>query len=144
MLCLKYNWRNDVKKALIIFGILAIAIGIFIFTSPKSDVTTTTPTSTKRTFSSVQADVTKGAHLIDVRTPEEYAAGHFANATNFDSVKVEAGQLPDLSKSAKVYLYCHSGRRAGIVLAAMKKAGFTDVTSLGGLTDVQAIGGKLE
>ena len=132
------------KKALIIIGILVVAIGIFIFTSPKSDETTTTTTTTKRTFASVQVDVTNGAHLIDVRTPEEYAAGHFASATNFDSVKVEAGQLPDLAKNAKVYLYCHSGRRAGIVLTAMKKAGFTDVTSLGGLTDVQAIGGKLE
>ena len=132
------------KKVLVIVGILIIAIGIFIFASPKSDVKTTTPTSAKRTFASVQDDVTNGAHLIDVRTPEEYAAGHFANASNFDSVKVEAGQLPDLAKNAKVYLYCHSGRRAGIVLTAMKKAGFADVTSLGGLTDVQAIGGKLE
>jgi len=131
------------KKALIIIGILVVAIGIFVFTSPKSDEKATTSTTAKRTFASVQVDVTNGAHLIDVRTPEEYAAGHFANATNFDSVKVEAGQLPDLAKNAKVYLYCHSGRRAGIVLAAMKKAGFADVTSLGGLTDVQAIGGTL-
>ena len=131
------------KKALIIIGILVIAVSIFVFTSPKSDDTTTTSAPAKRTFASVQDDVTNGAHLIDVRTPEEYAAGHFANASNFDSVKVEAGQLPDLAKNAKVYLYCHSGRRAGIVLTAMKKAGFTDVTSLGGLTDVQAIGGTL-
>jgi len=63
--------------------------------------------------------------------------------TYFDSVKVEAGQFPDVTKDAKVYLYCHSGHRAGIVLAAMKKAGYTDVTSLGSLTDVQALGGTL-
>jgi len=132
------------KKALIIIGILVVAVSILVFTSPKSDDKSTTSTPAKRTFASVQDDVANGAHLIDVRTPEEYATGHFANATNFDSVKVEAGQLPDIAKNAKVYLYCHSGRRAGIVLTAMKKAGFTDVTSLGGLTDVQAIGGKLE
>ena len=132
------------KKALIIIGILVVAVSILVFTSPKSDDKSTTSTPAKRTFASVQDDVANGAHLIDVRTPEEYAAGHFANASNFDSVKVEAGQLPDLAKNAKVYLYCHSGRRAGIVLTAMKKAGFADVTSLGGLTDVQAIGGKLE
>lgn len=96
------------------------------------------------TFSTIQSEVTAGkAHLIDVRTPAEYAAGHFPGATNFNSVEVEAGEYPDLAKDAKIYLYCHSGRRAGIVLTALKKSGFTDVTSLGGLTDVQSLGGKL-
>lgn len=113
--------------------------------SPKSDTSTGTVKSASQTtkFATIETEVKSGAYLIDVRTPSEYATGHFANAINFDSTKVEAGQLPDISKNAKVYLYCHSGRRAGIVLAAMKKAGFTDVSSLGGLTDVQSIGGVL-
>lgn len=81
------------------------------------------------------------AVLIDVRTPAEFASGHAKDAINFDSVKVEAGQLPDVAKNAKVYLYCHSGRRAGIVLSSMKSAGFTDVTNLGALTDWTSAGG---
>lgn len=132
------------KKALIITGIVFIAIGVFIFVSPKSDDTANDSTATKQTFASIQADIKNGAKLIDVRTPEEYAAGHFAGATNFDSVKVEAGQLPDIAKDAKVYLYCHSGRRAGIALTAMQKAGFTNVSSLGGVADVEALGGILQ
>jgi len=87
--------------------------------------------------------VKNGAHLIDVRTPAEYAEGHFANATNFDSTLVEAGKLPDLPKDSVIYLYCHSGRRAGIVLSAMQKAGFTKVSSLGGVADVESLGGTL-
>lgn len=131
------------KKALIIIGVIIIAAVGFFVMSPNSDSSENT-TESKQTFASITADVKNGAKLIDVRTPEEYAAGHFAGATNFDSVKVEAGQYPEVAKNAKVYLYCRSGHRAGIVLAAMKKVGFTDVTSLGGLTDVQALGGKLE
>lgn len=133
------------KKALGIIGVIIImAIGAFIVLSPKSDDASSGTTSTQTKFAAIQTEIKNGASLIDVRTPSEYAAGHFANATNFDSVKVEAGQLPDFAKDTKIYLYCHSGRRAGIVLAAMKKAGFTKVSSLGGVTDVEALGGTLQ
>lgn len=127
------------KKALISIGIIVIVAGTFILLSPKDDGKS--QSSTK--FAAIQQDVSKGAYLIDVRTPSEYTAGHFANAINFDSTKVEAGQLPPIAKDATIYLYCHSGRRAGIVLAAMQKAGFTHVSSLGGITDVQALSGTL-
>lgn len=136
------------KKVLGIIGaivvvIAIIAIGAFIFLSPKSDGTSDSTASTQTRFTAIQTEIKNGARLIDVRTPSEYAAGHFAGASNFDSTKIEAGQLPDLAKDAKIYLYCHSGRRAGIVLAAMQKAGFTHTTSLGGITDVESLGGKL-
>lgn len=131
------------KKALIIIGVIIIAAVGFFVMSPNSDSSENT-TESKQTFASITADVKNGAKLIDVRTPVEYAAGHFAGATNFDSVKVEAGQLPDIAKDAKVYLYCHSGRRAGIALTAMQKAGFTNVSSLGGVADVEALGGILQ
>lgn len=133
------------KKALIIIGVIVVAAGAFIFMSPKSDDTAGEVKSASQTnqFATIESDVAAGAYLIDVRTPSEYAAGHFANAINFDSTKVEAGQLPDLAKDAKIYLYCHSGNRAGMVLTAMKSAGFTNVSSLGGLTDVESLGGTL-
>lgn len=132
------------KKALIITGIILIAFGVFIVVAPKSDDVADNRTKPAQTFATVQTAIKNGAHLIDVRTPAEYAEGHFANATNFDSVKVEAGQLPELAKDAKIYLYCRSGRRAGMVLTAMQKAGFTNVSSLGGISDVEALGGKLQ
>jgi phage shock protein E len=133
------------KKALIIIGIIVVAFGTFVLLSPKSDETPGKVKSASQTnrFATIETEVKNGAYLIDVRTPSEYAAGHFANATNFDSTKVEAGQLPDLAKDATIYLYCHSGRRAGIVLTAMQKAGFKNVTSLGGVADVESLGGKL-
>ena len=133
------------KKALAILGVIVVAIGTFIFLSPKSDETSGEVKSASQTsrFMTIQSEIKSGAYLIDVRTPAEYADGHFAGAMNFDSTLVEAGQLPNLAKDATIYLYCHSGRRAGIVLAAMQKAGFTHVSSLGGITDVESIGGTL-
>lgn len=130
------------KKTLIIAAAIIAGIGAFIFMSPKSDGTTAaTP---KLTFASVQSDVTNDdAVLYDVRTPEEFASGHFAGAANFSLQTMQAGTLPDVTKDTKIYLYCHSGNRAGQAATILKEAGYTEVTNLGGLDDMQALGGKL-
>lgn len=133
------------KKALLIFGVIVIAIAAFIFMSPSASTPgTENTTKTKRTFASVSTDVKNGAKLVDVRTPEEFAEGHFDGAINFDSVKIDNGELPDLPKDTELYLYCRSGRRATAAASQLEKAGFTNVTNLGGLTDVEAIGGTLQ
>lgn len=71
--------------------------------------------------------------IIDVRRPDEFAAGHIAKAINLD---YEAGVLkarfPKLKKNATYAIYCHSGRRSGLALAEMKAAGFTKVYNLDG------------
>jgi phage shock protein E len=81
-----------------------------------------------------------GALLLDVRTPEEYAAGHLDGAINIDHAEVGA-RLDEIRKWADgdlhkpVVLYCRSGRRAGIVKQQLLDAGFERVTNLGGLSD---------
>lgn len=79
--------------------------------------------------------------LIDVRTPEEYAAGHLDGAANipFDRIgeKITAVQ-PD--KTAPVHLYCKSGRRAEAARQTLLKMGYTDVTNHGGYEDLKKRG----
>ena len=96
------------------------------------------------TFGLVQENITNGAKLYDVRTAEEFAAGHFANATNFPVETMQAGTLPDVAKDTQIYVYCRSGNRSGQATTLLKNAGFTNVTDLGGLSAVEAMGGKLE
>jgi phage shock protein E len=78
--------------------------------------------------------LTPVSQVIDVRTPEEFAAGHVQGATNLD---VESGAfeaaLAGLDKEAPFTLYCRSGRRSAIAADLMAKAGFTQVTDLGTL-----------
>ena len=95
------------------------------------------------TFGLVQENITNGAKLYDVRTVEEFAAGHFANATNFPVETMQAGTLPDVAKDTQIYVYCRSGNRSGQATTLLKNAGFTNVTDLGGLSAVEAMGGKL-
>lgn len=74
-----------------------------------------------------------GAQLVDVRTPEEFAKGYIAGAVNNDWL--EDGFLErakTLDKSKPVLLYCAAGGRSEEAVAAMKKAGYTNVVDLEG------------
>lgn len=83
------------------------------------------------------------AILIDVRRDEEWGMGHAKPATHFDSDRLlKSGDLPDIDKDKKIYLYCVSGGRAGRVKMALLNHGFKNVQNLGGLQDWFNAGGK--
>lgn len=87
-------------------------------------------------------NIQNGALLVDVRTDGEYATEHAENATNLPHDQILAGKYPVEDKNTKIYLYCRSGKRAGLALDALKVAGYKDVVSLGGLADWIKLGGK--
>ena len=79
----------------------------------------------------VKAD--KKAVVLDVRRPDEFAAGHIEGAVllNFlDTVAFNAG-VEKLDKSKTYYIYCRSGRRSNSAAVILQKKGFT-VFDLGG------------
>ena len=94
-------------------------------------------------FTLIQSKINDGAQLLDVRTAEEFDSGHFAGAINLDVEDIIAGKLPDAAKDAQLYVYCRSGNRSAQAVSLLKQAGFTNITDLGGLTDVESIGGTL-
>jgi phage shock protein E len=79
---------------------------------------------------------TDGVVVLDVRTPEEYAAGHLAGAQNIDVESSDfASQIAALDTSATYAVYCRSGNRSATAMAAMVDAGFEHVSDLsGGIT----------
>ena len=94
-------------------------------------------------FAVIQSKINNGSQLLDVRTAEEFDSGHFAGAINLDVEDIIAGKLPDAAKDAQLYVYCRSGNRSAQAVSLLKQAGFTNITDLGGLTDVESIGGTL-
>lgn len=76
------------------------------------------------------------AYWIDVRTAEEYTAGHVGQAVNIPYEEI-AQRISEVTtdKDAEIYVYCRSGRRSGIAKAALDEAGFTRVVNAGGLED---------
>ncbi|MBS1371555.1 MAG: rhodanese-like domain-containing protein [Lentisphaeria bacterium] len=74
--------------------------------------------------------------LIDTRTPEEYAEGHLPGAIliPYDQIRAEIGRhAPD--RSARIGLYCRSGKRAGIAGAALEEMDYSAAENLGGIAD---------
>lgn len=77
--------------------------------------------------------IAAGAMVLDVRTPEEFAEGHLANAVNipFEQVTEEFAKR-GIAKDAPVVLYCRSGRRSSIATEALVAAGYTQTYNGGG------------
>jgi phage shock protein E len=76
------------------------------------------------------------AHWIDVRTAEEYAAGHVSQAVNIphEEITRRIGEVTT-DQDALIYVYCRSGRRSGIAEEALREAGFSNVLNVGGLEE---------
>lgn len=72
------------------------------------------------------------ALLIDARTPEEYAMGHIPGSINIP-LGHEDGMTKDLDKDTPLLVYCHSGVRSRQACSIYEKAGFTNVTNIGGI-----------
>ncbi len=74
-----------------------------------------------------------GVVVLDVRRPDEFAAGHIAGAQN---LSVEAPGFADaiarLDKGATYAVYCHSGRRSAIAVQQMVDSGFKNLEELQG------------
>lgn len=71
--------------------------------------------------------------LLDVRTPEEYAAGHLANSILIDYRAADfKDNLNKLDKTVKYLIYCRSGHRSGLALQIMKELGFADYHDIAG------------
>ena len=62
-----------------------------------------------------RALVERGALLVDVRTPEEFAAGHVAGAINIPHLEVEARLVEfGADHEREIVVYCRSGNRSGL------------------------------
>lgn len=77
--------------------------------------------------------MTKNAVLIDVRTKEEYAEGHIPDSINLPLSHLDQilKEVPD--KNTPLFVYCQSGSRSARAAKSMKKAGYSDVTNIGGI-----------
>lgn len=80
-----------------------------------------------------RALVSEGARLVDVRTPQEFAAGAIDGATNIP-VQVLDQRLGELApESEPVVVYCRSGRRSAAAADMLIEAGFAEVYDLGAI-----------
>lgn len=119
--------------------IVLLAAGAFVALRGRAAAPSTAPTTqssiplaTVEEFASLIGQ--PGHVLLDVRTPDEHAAGHIAGGS-----KVVDFESPDFAKQAaelprdKTYLiYCRSGRRSHLAAGQMQALGFEHLVDLKG------------
>lgn len=72
--------------------------------------------------------------ILDVRTKEEYDAGHIAGAILLPNENIGTEMPPELpDKDAEILIYCRSGNRSAQAARKLLKMGYTAVYDFGGV-----------
>ncbi len=81
------------------------------------------------------------AVVIDVRTPEEVAAGALDGALAIDVQRDDfEDRIDELDRDATYVLYCRTGNRSAQAAQRMAERGFTDLHDAGAYEDLAAVG----
>lgn len=88
-----------------------------------------------------QASVTPTSKTlyVDVREDDEWTAGHIEWAMHVKLGEIEAGKFDQIPKDTPVSLYCRSGRRSGIAYRILKNAGYTHITDVWAMEQLQGV-----
>lgn len=133
------------KNKLLLIIIISILIlsfgGLLIFQNIKSSNsvanTGPSPAPSDMVATAVIEANNKQALILDVRTPEEFEAGHANSAINFDIANLNQGQMPDTNKDTKIYVYCRSGNRSNQAKTILTNNGYKNVVDLGSLQNMK-------
>ncbi len=69
--------------------------------------------------------------VLDIRTPDEYAAGHIFGAVNINfNANDFAAKIKELDTNKRYLVHCKSGGRSGRSLATFTELGFTKIVHL--------------
>ena len=82
--------------------------------------------------------------LIDVRTDVEWQTGKAKGAIHFELSRLKNGEMPELDRDRRIYVYCQSGMRSKIAQQVLTDNGFNNAINLGGLGIWQTKGGKID
>ncbi len=69
------------------------------------------------------------ALVIDIRSAEDFAAGHIPGSVHADRGEV-AGLISHIPRDKPVFITCYTGQNAGFTTAYLRMAGFNNVTSM--------------
>ena len=77
-----------------------------------------------------------GYIILDVRRPDEFAAGHIPNAINVPNESIGTSELLELpDKNQLILVYCRGGRRSKDASEKLVKLGYTNIVEFGGILD---------
>lgn len=89
--------------------------------------------SSSKPITEVSQNELNSVILVDVRTSEEYEAGHLENAKNINFYDQDfAEQFLSISKDETIYVYCKKGGRSAKAQQLLDSLGYKKVVNLEG------------
>ena len=86
-------------------------------------------------------DVQPGAYLLDVREPDEWAAGHAPDAHHLPMMEIPQ-RISEIPTDTEVVVVCRSGGRSGQVVSYLLGNGWDNVRNLDGGMQSWAAAGR--
>lgn len=77
---------------------------------------------------SIKHQVERGAFVVDVRTPEEFAQGSFPGAVNIPLSEVQS-RVAEFKGKPSVIVFCRSGKRSAEAKSILENNGIQNVTN---------------
>ena len=104
-----------------------------VLTAASSEVSTKLPTKIGYAeLNSILSHPSSNVLLLDVRTKEEFQAGHIKGALLFPFDQLSAS-FAEKNKYRPIIVYCHSGRRSAIAMNTLVGMGYRQVSDFGGI-----------
>ncbi|MFC5929825.1 rhodanese-like domain-containing protein [Cryobacterium melibiosiphilum] len=125
---------------------VVLVLAAFVLTgcavADSGPVAGSSPTATAGAVTPTPTAEPAGLVVLDVRTPEEYAAGHLAGALNIDVKAADFDWLVSaLPLDGEYVVHCQGGGRAATAVTRLAEFGFTDVTDAGSFDNATALTG---
>jgi phage shock protein E len=114
--------------------LLAALVSLFLGTTACDLGTHPSPEAVRATTQTSHQLVEKGATLLDVRTPGEFASGHISGAVNIPLNDL-SGRIQELREDQAIVVYCRSGRRSAIAAKLLREHGVGTVSDLGAMSN---------
>jgi phage shock protein E len=115
------------------FAFLVAVVLLLSACGSSSDTASKLQLTSVSEVAAIVASPPDGLVILDIRTPEEFAAGHLAGAINIDYYAPDfESKLGALDVEQPYVMYCNSGNRSANALPLMDSIGFREVYELDG------------
>ena len=97
----------------------------------KNQTQNATKTAKDVTIIEFEELIKKGGIILDVRTPNEFGAGHLENAININFYNPNfESEIAKLDRTKTILVYCRSGGRSAKAMKIISKKGFSTVYNM--------------
>jgi phage shock protein E len=105
-----------------------ITICVFLFLTNCAPTIKTTQNLPLTSSVILKQKLSENPFLVDVRTPEEFAAGSVKGAVNIPLDKVQE-RISEFKDKKNIVTFCRSGQRSAKAIAILNENGISDVTN---------------